>query len=181
MLIEREESCLVVVDIQERLLPAVAAPGQVIERAGILIRAAVRLGVPILVSEQYPRGLGPTVEAVKRELPASATILEKLTFSAFADDGFANGLQALKRRQVVLFGLEAHVCVLQTVEQLLAAGSEVFVVADATSSRVPASHEAAMLRLGRSGAVIVTAEMVVFEWLRRSGTPEFKEISALLK
>jgi nicotinamidase-related amidase len=181
MLIQHEDCCLVVIDIQERLVPAVASPEQVIAHAGILIQAAVRLSVPIVVSEQYPRGLGRTVDAVKRELPASAAIIEKMTFSALADDAFAKHFRALARRQVVLIGLEAHVCVLQTVEQLLAVGSEVFVVADATASRAPISHQTAMRRLEQAGAVVVTTEMVVFEWLRRAGTPEFKELSALLK
>ncbi len=181
MLIQHEDCCLVIIDIQERLVPAVAGPEQVIAHAGILIQAAVRLAVPIVVSEQYPRGLGHTVDAVKQRLPEDATIVEKMTFSAMADDAFADRLRSLGRRQVVLIGLEAHVCVLQTVEQLLVAGCEVFVVADATSSRTPLSHLTAMQRIDKAGAVIVTTEMVVFEWLRRAGSPEFKELSALLK
>ena len=180
MLIDAHDSCLLVVDLQERLLPAVAAADGVIANTRTLIAAAARLEVPILVSEQYRRGLGPTVAPVAETLPAGV-VVEKMTFSCLRDAGFAERHKALGRGQAVVAGTEAHVCVLQTVDDLLAAGVDVFVVADATSSRTPASHAAALRRLANEGARIVTTEMVVFEWLERAGTPVFKELSALIK
>lgn len=180
MLMNAERSCLLVVDVQERLLPSMAAPRPVVDNTGILVKSAQRLGVPILASEQYPRGLGHTVPELNRLLPADSTV-EKLSFSCMADDTFVERFRRLGRQQAIVAGIEAHVCVLQTVEQLLASGVETFVVIDATSSRTETSHATAMARLREAGARIVTTEMVVFEWLSKAGTPEFKELSALIK
>lgn len=180
MLMSAARSCLLVVDIQARLAPSMAAPQQVIDNAGILIKAAQRLDVPILVSEQYPRGLGPTVPDLAG-LVAQDRVVEKVNFSCIGDEIFARRFRELGRAQAVVAGLEAHVCVLQTVEDLLEAGIATFVVGDATSSRTPRNHQAALDRLGEAGARVVTTEMVVFEWLAKAGTPEFKDLSALIK
>jgi nicotinamidase-related amidase len=180
MLMSAPASCLIVVDVQERLLPSMASPRAVVDNTAVLVKAARRLDVPVLVSEQYPRGLGATVPELA-PLLAPDERLEKLTFSCARDDGFAGRFQALGRKQAVVAGIEAHVCVLQTVEDLLAGGTEVFVVADATSSRTEANHAAAMARLREAGARVVTTEMVVFEWLAKAGTPAFKELSALIR
>lgn len=180
MLIDAERSGLLVVDIQARLVPSMADPQAVIANSGVLLKAARRLRVPVLVSEQYPRGLGPTV-AELRALLSPDEIVEKLTFSCLAEDDYLRRFRQLGREQAVIAGIEAHVCVLQTAADLLAAGAGVFVVADATSSRTTANHRAALARLGALGAAIVTTEMVVFEWLRRAGTPQFKDLSALIK
>jgi nicotinamidase-related amidase len=180
MLIERELSCLLVVDVQARLAPAMAATRQVIDNVGILLAAAQRLDVPILASEQYRRGLGPTVPEVAKHLPDGA-VVEKLHFSCLGDENFALRFRSINRPQAVVAGIEAHICVLQTAEQLLDGGKDVFVVADATSARTPANHAAALERMRAAGARIVTTEMVVFEWLEKAGTPEFKELSGLIK
>lgn len=180
MLMSAASSALLVVDIQQRLLPHVRMPQTVIDNTTVLLKAARRLDVPVLVSEQYPRGLGATVPELTPLVTAGETI-EKLHFSCIGEDTFANRFRALGRSQAVVVGLEAHVCVLQTVEGLLASGTDTFVVEDATSSRVEKSHAAAMARLGEAGARIVTTEMVVFEWLGKAGTPAFKELSALIK
>lgn len=180
MLIDRDQSCLLVIDMQERLLPAMAAAQAIARNAATLVRAANRLGVPVLASEQYRRGLGATVPALAAELPAACTI-EKLHFSCLADPGFAERFRGLGRAQAVVTGIEAHVCVLQTALDLNAAGVRTFVVADATGSRTDASLEVALARARAGGIEVVTTEMVVFEWLRRAGTPEFKELSALIK
>jgi len=181
MLLQRENSCLIVVDIQERLLPAMIGRDGVVRNTGILLQAAARLDVPVIASEQYPKGLGPTVPELRQALPPAATIIEKASFSCLGEDAFARRLRELDRSQIVVAGIEAHVCVLQTAGQLLAAGFDVFVVADATASRTPVSHDLAMARLARAGCAVVTAEMVVFEWLQVAGTPEFKDLSALIK
>lgn len=180
MLMSAATSCLLVVDIQERLLPSMAAPGAVVDNTAVLLKAARRLDVPVLVSEQYPRGLGAIVPDLMPLLAADEKI-EKLHFSCMGDQGFAARFRALGRKQAVVTGLEAHVCVLQTVEDLLASGTETFVVEDATSSRTEKNHAAAMARLREAGARVVTTEMVVFEWLGKAGTPAFKELSALIK
>jgi nicotinamidase-related amidase len=180
MLLKSGESSLLVIDIQARLLPAMCASRQVVDNTSVLVRAAKRLEVPILASEQYPQGIGKTVPEVAGLLP-EGSVAEKVHFSCLGDSGLAARIDALGRRQAVLAGIEAHVCVLQTAEDLLAAGRQVFVVADATSSRSPASHQVALQRLAAAGARIVTTEMVVFEWLARAATPEFRELSRLIK
>jgi nicotinamidase-related amidase len=180
MLMDAELSCLLVIDVQERLLPAMADADQVVRNAAVLLTAANRLGVPAMVSEQYPRGLGTTVAELTGLIPPAA-IQQKLHFSCCADTAYRQRFEALGRSQAVVTGIEAHVCVLQTAIDLLAMGVDVFVVADATSSRQSASRETALNRLRDSGAEIVTAEMVIFEWLRVAGTNQFKEFSALVK
>ncbi len=180
MLIDRRQSCLLVVDIQERLLPAMAQPESVVRNTGILLRAARRLGVPVLVSEQYRRGLGATVAELAAETEA-ANVIEKLDFSCLADAGFARRFQALARSHAIVAGIEAHVCVLQTAIELADAGVHTFVVADATSSRARESRELALTRARAAGIAVVTTEMVVFEWLRRADSDDFKALSALIK
>lgn len=180
MLTAANNCCLIVVDIQERLLPAISAPNRVVANSRILVAAAKALGVPVVASEQHPRGLGPTVPAVAEALPTDA-VMEKIHFSCLRDEAMRRRIAGLNRRQAVVVGIEAHVCVLQTVDDLLGAGYEVFVVADATASRTELSHATAMARLAQTGASVVTTEMVVFEWLERAGTPVFKALTALIK
>ncbi|MEO5335636.1 MAG: hydrolase [Magnetospirillum sp. WYHS-4] len=180
MLIKADRSCLLVVDIQDRLLPAMAAPERVIANATLLLKAAARLVIPVLASEQYPKGLGHTEVSVAALLPKGA-VVEKMHFSCVGDDGFCLRFGELGRSQAVVVGMETHVCVLQTVLDLLGRGTEVFVVADAVSSRTEESRQMALERMRQAGARIVTAEMVAFEWLARAGTPEFKDISKLVK
>lgn len=179
MLIRSGESALVVIDMQERLMPAVQAPETTVRNARTLLAAAEETGVPVLLTEQYPQGLGHTVAELTP--PPGAKVLPKVHFSCMADDGFAAGFRALGRRQAVLAGVEAHVCVTQTALGLIEAGYEVFVVSDAIASRRPESEQAAVARLGRAGVGIVTTEMVVFEWLGQAGTPAFKKLMPLIR
>lgn len=180
-LLSRDDSVLVVVDVQEKLVPAVPDSSRVIERAGLLLAAAGVLGVPVIATEQYPRGLGPTVEALRKALPAGCEPIEKTDFSCVPVPEFASRLMTLGRDQVVVAGLEAHVCVGQTVLDLLGAGKRVFVPADAVASRRADDAAVALRRIERAGAVVTTAEAVVFEWLRRAGTAEFKALSAVIR
>jgi nicotinamidase-related amidase len=184
MLIGRDRSCLLVVDIQEKLLPAMQDPMLVVRNAGILMQAAARLGIPILVSEQYPQGLGPTVAELRHLAPAES-IHAKTAFSCAADATLRQKLAELNRSQVILCGIEAHVCVLQTALGLAAADPpnelSPVVVADGTSSRTTANRDAALARLRADAVPIATTEMVLFEWLGRAGTPEFKELSRLIR
>jgi nicotinamidase-related amidase len=171
-----ETSCLVVVDVQERLAPAVAGGERVIENAGWLIKIAREVAVPLLVTEQYPKGLGHTVQAL-RSLLVDDEVMEKVHFSFMDSDPIRRQLASLGRRQIVVVGTEAHVCVLQSALGLLSEGYEVFVVADAVSSRRPADAEVALQRLRDEGVRVVTREMVAFEWMNRAGTDTFRRIS----
>ena len=182
MLIHTEHSCLIVIDMQERLVPAMQAPARTIRNARVLITAAQELAVPVLLTEQYPQGLGPTVpELARAAAEAKATILPKMHFSCMEDPDFAVAFKATGRNQAVIAGMEAHICVMQTAVSLMDQGYEVFVVTDATSSRTLESEKACLDRLQASGAGIVTTEMVVFEWLGRAGTAAFKALLPLIK
>src|SRR5262245_10835882 len=163
MLIGRDRSCLLVVDIQEKLLPAMQDPMLVVRNAGILMQAAARLGIPILVSEQYPQGLGPTVAELRHLAPADA-VLAKMAFSCADDPALSQRLADLQRPQAIICGIEAHVCVLQTALGLLRqkGGITPIVIADATSSRTDANREAGLARLRADGVAIATTEMAVF-------------------
>ena len=179
MLIRAADSALVVIDMQERLVPAMQAPARTIRNTRTLLAAAQEMGVPTLLTEQYPAGLGHTVPEIAKA--TTAPVLEKLHFSCMEDVGFAAAFTALGRRQAVLAGMEAHICVMQTAASLMEAGIEVFVVSDATASRTLESEEACLARLGACGAGIVTTEMVVFEWLGKAGTPAFRTVLKLIK
>ena len=180
MLIDAKRSCLLVVDVQDGLGPVMADPRRVYRGCSLLLRAAARLDVPVLVSEQYPKGLGHTVGELLALAPEDS-VMEKLHFSCAADEPIRARLEGFGRNQVVVAGIEAHVCVLQSCLGLKQQGYEVFVVGDACSSRDPANHQAAMARLAAGGVSVVTLEMALFEWLHVAGTPEFKEISRLIK
>ena len=180
MLIDADLSTLLVIDIQAKLNPvmfdAARAPGG----AAQLLKGAEILDVPTLVSEQYPNGLGGTVDALQDLLPQGG-VLEKNAFSCMADVNFRESFDQLGKTQAILCGIEAHICVLQTALELLARGIDVFVVDDATASRTPENHRAGLERVRDAGGHIVTVEMVLFEWLKQSTGPEFKQISQLIK
>jgi nicotinamidase-related amidase len=180
MLIDRRRSALLVIDMQERLMPAMTGAEPATANAVRLMQAAGRLGVPVLVSEQYPKGLGRTVAPIGALAPTGA-IAEKLSFSCLDDPGWRARFEHLHRGQAIVAGVEAHVCVLQTALGLRAEGYETAVVADAVASRKAESRALALDRLRQNGVEIVTAEMVLFEWLGRAGTPEFKALSELIR
>lgn len=173
-------SALAVIDIQEKLLPAMCDPQAVAQNAARLVRGAQVLQVPVLVTEQYRKGLGGTVVEVASALGAFAP-LEKLAFSACGAPGFVEALKRRKVRDVVLCGIEAHVCVTQTCLDLLDEGFRVLVVADATASRTRQNLEIGLGRMRDAGALIGSTEMVLFEWLGRAGTEQFKQILNLVK
>lgn len=180
MLMDRSGSQLLLIDMQERLDPVIENREEIARNAGILLRAAAALSVPVTVSEQYPAGLGHTLPQLAALVPEDA-VLAKRDFSCWQDAGLRARLSAFKRPQIVVAGVEAHVCVNQTVMDLLAANYEVFVVADASGSRRALSRDTALARQARAGAHIVTTEMAVFEWLRTSTAPEFRDLSRLIR
>jgi hypothetical protein len=141
-----------------------------------LVEGARLLGVPVEATEQYPKGLGPTVPALAARLPAPAT---KLAFSCAGVPGLVDRFRARSLRQLLLAGVESHVCVLQTALDLVAEGFRIYVAADAVASQRATDYELAMRRLERAGAVLTTTEAALFEWTEAAGTPVFKEISRL--
>lgn len=178
MLLERGKSQLLMVDVQERLLPAMSDPVLVLKNGARLLEAARTLAVPVVVSEQYPAGLGRTVPELANLAPANAVHV-KMEFSCFANPALHDALSGAGK-QTVIFGIEAHVCVLQTALEM-AAAHDVTIVVDAVGSRLAESKEVALRRLQDAGVRMATTEMVLFEWLRRAGTPEFKTISKLIR
>ncbi len=177
-LCDARHSQLVVIDIQERLAAAMKASvrEQTVRHAGILQEAAIRLGIPVVRTEQYPQGLGGTVAPLQGDGPT----LEKTCFSCFAASGFADALDR-QRRQIVLAGIETHVCVLQTALEMHDAGYRVFVVEDAVCSRHKRHHRNALARLRQAGVVVSNVESVLFEWLRDAAHPAFKAVSRLIR
>ncbi len=176
----RSAAGLVVVDIQERLLPTMCEPERVVANTVRLCRGASVLGVPVFATEQYRKGLGPTVPRVAEAIAGFAP-REKLAFSACGAEGFLPALRARKITDAILCGIEAHVCVTQTCLDLLDGGLRVFVVADAISSRTAENCRIGLERMQAAGAVAVSTEMVLFELLERAGTEEFKQVLGLVK
>ncbi len=173
--LDRARTALLVIDVQEGFRKAVDRFEQVAHNAAVLVQGARRLGVPVLVSEQYPRGLGDTVAEVAEHLEDSKR-LEKVVFSAAQADGFAlDG-----RDQVLVCGIEAHVCVSQTVLDLLDQGLQVQVVADAVSSRTAENRRMGLEKVERAGALPTSTETALFELLGRAGTHDFKAIQRLV-
>jgi nicotinamidase-related amidase len=176
MLLQKSKSCLVIIDVQEKLTPHVIHAETVIKQCAWLMRLANELGIPVMVSEQYPSGLGKTVKDLHQWILDIETI-SKVHFSCYREPNFLQQWHALERTQVVIAGIETHVCVLQTALDMNAAGIDVFVVVQATSSRDAQDHESALARMIQAGIQLVTPEMVLFEWLEQAGTPEFKAVS----
>jgi nicotinamidase-related amidase len=207
VLLKREEAVLVVIDVQARLLPFIHESELAVRQIVRLVRGFHILGLPILVTEQYRKGIGPTDERVIDALvrpesvdeplppvyardserpeppapPASFQPLEKMTFSCAEHPPFMEALRATGRRQVLLCGIESHVCVLQTALQLVERGFDVFLAADAVSSRSPRNVEIALRRMERDGVHLTSVEAGVFEMMHVSGTPEFKRWSRVIR
>lgn len=175
--LDRRSCALLVIDLQEKLLPAIPDRESLLADVTLLVRGAAIWNVPATLTEQYPQGLGPTVTPLRELLPAPR---EKMTMSAAGCLDWPPAAES-ERPQVVLAGIEAHVCVLQTALDLLAAGYQVYVAVDAVSSRFPLDRGVALDRLARSGANLTTVESVLFEWAEAAGTPEFKQTSQLVK
>jgi nicotinamidase-related amidase len=174
--LERDRTALVVVDVQEAFRPAVDRFDAVVESTAKLIQGAGALGVPVIVTEQYPKGLGATVAEVAEHLNGVEPV-EKTCFSAARADGF--DLQG--RDQALLCGIEAHVCVSQTAHDLLEQGVEVHVARDAVASRTAENREVGLHKMERSGAVVTSVEAALFELLGAAGSDEFKQVQRLVR
>jgi nicotinamidase-related amidase len=178
--LEKNRTALVVVDVQESFRPLIHEMGVVLANCSRLIRFCDRLDIPVLVTEHYPRGLGGTVGELAA-LPRRYEPIEKISFSCAADHNFNSRLNSLHRDQIVLCGIEAHVCVYQTARDLLDEGYQVAVTADAVSSRQVSNRNLGLAYLRDVGAQVMTAEMVMFEILRAARTEDFQAVAAILK
>ncbi len=178
-LMRPDDTGLLVVDVQERLLAAQTDAKRVVWNVRRLLDGAKILGVQSAATEQYPEKLGGTIPELAKRLPSSPQ--SKLAFSCAGCEEIFSAWRAAGIHRVLVCGIETHVCVQQTVLDLLAAGFQVLVAVDAVSTRYPIDHEIALRRMEASGALLTTTEAALFEWCGRAGTAEFKEISALVK
>lgn len=177
-LMSRHDTGLLVVDVQEKLIRLIPRHAEIIFNIRRLLDGAAILGVPATATEQYPRGLGPTVPELAERL---SDIPAKLAFSCGEVPSVLRGWAAAGRRKVLVVGIETHVCIQQTVLDLLAEGFRVYVAVDAIGARGQIDHDTALQRMAFTGATLTTTESALFEWCERAGTPEFKQISALVK
>lgn len=176
MLIDAADSALLVIDVQAKLLPGVQRGDELVANCQWLVRLAQLMNVPIVASEQYPQGLGPT-ETGLRELIGAQRFHAKSCFSSMAAPAFAQEFNALDRRQAILCGMESHACVNQTALQLLEQDVEVYIVHDAISARADSDTDITLRRLQQAGAAPISREMLGFEWVRDASSAEFKTFS----
>jgi nicotinamidase-related amidase len=178
--LDRDRSLLLVIDLQESYRGKLHREETVLAASRRVIEAAHILGVPIVVTEQYPKGLGPTRSEIAERLPAGTRVLEKTTFSALGAPPVADAIEKSGRSQIVVVGIETHVCVDQTAHDLLARGHQVHLVRDAVTSRFALEDEVGFAKLVGSGAVPTTSECALFEWLVDARAPEFKAVHKLV-
>ena len=183
MLCESEQSLLLIVDIQQRLAGAMPPEvmNKVIHNSHILLQAADSLRIPVIHSEQYPQGLGSTVEELDAGKKRLGEPFVKTCFACTDESGFIEKITGFKRKQIIITGIESHICILQTALQLRQQGYEVFVVADATCSRKKEHYKNAMARLLQQNVIVSNTESVLFEWLRDAKHNEFKTLSKLIR
>lgn len=179
-MLDRKESLLLIVDVQERLVNSLDKD-IIVKRTSTLAKAAKIMEIPTIVTEQYPKGLGSTVDLVKLNLAGETQIVEKFAFSAVKEPGFIELLKSYEKKQIVICGIETHVCVHQTVADLLDEGFEVFVAKDACASRNKYEFKQGIESMQANGAKISCVEIILFEWLRSAKNPYFKEVQALIK
>ena len=177
MLMKRKDSLLMIIDVQERLAPVTEKPREVITGCSKLVSVAKLLNIPFIITEQYPEGLGSTIVDIRNAAEEKASYLTKTEFSSADNKNILKAVKAHSKKQIIIAGVETHICVLQTALALKALGFDVFVVGNACSSRTAVQNAYGIQRLMGNQVDIVTTEMVFFEWLEKSGTEEFKEIS----
>lgn len=178
--LDRARAVLVVVDIQERFRDVIVGMDGVLAASGRLVQYCQQLGIPVLVTEHYPRGLGVTLPELRETIRPFAPI-EKIHFSCAGDEGFREALAATGRDQVLLCGIETHVCIYQTACDLLRDGKRAVVAVDAVSSCTNVDRSVGLQRLDRLGADLMTVQMIMFEILVKAGTSDFKAVASLLK
>lgn len=177
--INKEDAVLVIIDIQERLVPVMNKKEGIIKNTNILVSMANTMDIPIVVTQQYTKGLGETVAEINGNL-RDVKRIEKIDFTACINETM-DYLKEIDRKSIIVAGIEAHVCVLQTVRDLLAQGYNVFLVSDGVGSRTEENYKNALEMMRDMGAVISNTESILFDLLKKAGTPEFKELSRLIK
>ena len=176
-----EDSIVMIIDVQEKLLNAVFNKTSLEKKAVTIANSAKILGIPVIVTEQYPKGLGATVESLKVALPENAQYFEKTAFSALENKEVLEALKNSGKKQVIIFGIETHICVSQTTNALIQEGFEVSVIRDACGSRSELEYSAGLSRMKDNGAHVLTTEIALFEWLKGAKHPNFKEVQTLIK
>lgn len=179
-ILRKKDCTLVIVDVQEKLAAVMGKRQKTVANCLHLLECAKLLGLNTIITEQYPKGLGPTVREIGQAAPY-LKVIEKITFDCCAEPYFMEALERTGKKKVILAGMEAHICVLQTCLGMLAAGYAVHVVSDAVCSRDDENGLKAMDFLRQAGAVVTCTETALFQLLGRAGTPEFKQISARIK
>lgn len=172
---------MLLIDLQEKMLPAVSGWGFVAKNVGILLKVCEAMKVPVKFTEHYPKGLGNTITRIAEHLPSNAEGMEKIHFSCCAEDGFKDFLHCEGRDVIVVAGVESHICVLGTVMDLLAMGFPVAVAEDACSSRDPEHHSMACRAMLAAGALVVPTESVAYQLLGKAGTEQFKTLLPIFK
>ena len=179
-MLNKEDALLFIIDIQERLVPVMKYGEKVIKNNLVLIEASKELKMPVILTEQYPKGLGSTVSQISKAIDDNAKVFEKTSFTGYIDD-VKKALEESGKKKVIITGMETHVCVFQTVRDLLANGYEVFIVKDGVASRKKDNFLNALDLMKSMGAVIMDTETILFDLLKTAGTPEFKSLSKLIK
>lgn len=180
-LLDRKRAALVVIDMQEKFRPIMASFDEVAKHIIVLVQGCQLLGIPVIVTEQYPHGLGHTAAEIAQHLPVGTQPIEKLTFSSCGVPEFDLQLRENHIEQVILVGIEAHICVSQTAHDLLQLGYQVHLISEAIGARFPHNREVALARLQRAGALLSSVEMALFEMLKSSDVAEFKAVQKLIK
>jgi nicotinamidase-related amidase len=180
--LEPEKSALVVIDIQERMMPAIPARDEVIKNSVLLMKAANIMGVPVVATTQYLARIGPLLPEVQAEL-GSRDALDKVEFSCFANKGINTAIKQLPKEvnTLIVCGVETHICVYQTVLAGMMNGYRMWVPADAVNSRAEMNYRTGLDRIREVGGVVANSEMIVYEWLQKAGTPAFKELLPYIK
>lgn len=180
MRIQADETLGVVIDIQEKLFPHMHENDNLLKRVSVLIQGLQFMDIPLIVTEQYTRGLGYTIDPVKN-LFHGFNPIEKISFSCLDEPLFNDQMKWLRKKFVILAGIETHVCVLQTMEDLLEEGKIPVIIEDCVSSRRQSDKKTAILRMRQEGAIVTTSESVLFELCRHAGNERFKAVSGLVK
>lgn len=178
-ILEQKDTLLLIIDIQDKLLAVMKYKDKVVKNTNVLVEMSKTLEIPIVVTEQYPKGLGPTIKEIKEQI-GDSPVFEKNYFSAYIDE-VKNELKKQGKKKIIVTGMETHVCVYQTVRDLLLEGYDVFVSKDAVASRTKENYLNGLELIQNMGAVVTNTETIAFDLLKKSGTPEFKEISKLIK
>lgn len=177
--LNRENTILLVIDIQDRLVPVMEYKDQVIQNTKVLLEGARQMNIPVIVTEQYPKGLGNTVEDINKDL-GDAQVFSKNSFTAYIDE-VKSALKDIGRKKIIIVGMETHICVYQTTRDLISDGYDVHIVRDAMASRTKENFLSGLDLMENMGAVISNTETIVFDLLKKAGTPEFKIMSKLIK